>query len=258
MRADAVAFRHELSRRAVEAALPVAVRMQVQRAGARRAARRAGPRSRAGRPPRRGGRDEAAVVAHAPAAARAASRLGAHAQEVALQEQALAHRHLLDPAEEAALWQERAMALFSLDRVPEALEAGRRPSRSTSGSATPGRWPRRWSRSRPVHWALVQPGGLAHAERARRGARARRDAPSTPTPWPTSGACRSASTGTRRRCRDGDGGRRHRAGGSVRRTGGAGPDRARRRAAEARRPRRRRRAVRRHRGGGRGVGPRVR
>src|SRR6185437_11477995 len=33
--------------------------------------------------------DEAAVIAHAPAAARAASRLGAHAQEVALQEHAV-------------------------------------------------------------------------------------------------------------------------------------------------------------------------
>ena len=65
------------------------------------------------------------MIAHAPAAARAASRLGAHAQEVALQEQALRHRHLLDPAEEAALWQEHAAALTTLGRIPEALEAGR-------------------------------------------------------------------------------------------------------------------------------------
>ena len=83
--------------------------------------------------------DEAVVVAHAPAAARAANRLGAHTQEVALLEQALRHRHLLDPAEEAALWQEQAMALFTLDRVPDALDAaGGRPG-CTRRSARPGR-----------------------------------------------------------------------------------------------------------------------
>jgi DNA-binding CsgD family transcriptional regulator len=167
VRDNTVAFRHELSRRAVEAALPVAVRM---RCNARiLAALLAVPDPDLARVVHHAvaAGDEAAVVAHAPAAARAASRLGAHAQEVALQEQALAHRHLLDPAEEAALWQERAMALFSLDRVPEALEAGRRSVALYERLGAPGPVAEVLVTLALGHWALVQmPECLASAERA--------------------------------------------------------------------------------------------
>ena len=200
MRAGTVAFRHELARRAVEAALPVAVRMQYN---ARVLA------ALLGRPDRDLARvvhhavaagDEAAVVAHAPAAARTANRLGAHTQEVALLEQALRHRHLLDPAEEAALWQEQAMALFTLDRVPDALDAGRRAAGLYEGLGASGPLAEVLITLALAHWALVQPReALATAERAVHVLEPRRrTAVSTPTRWPTSPACRPTSTGRTR------------------------------------------------------------
>ena len=168
VRANAVAFRHELSRRAVEAALPVAVRM---RCNARvlaalvdepdpdlvRVVHHAGAAG-----------DEAAVVAHAPAAARAANRLGAHAQEVALQEQALHHRSLLDPAEEAA---RRAGAGDGVVHPrSRARGAGRRPTGGravTSELDAPGPLAEVLVTLALGHWALVQmPECLATAERA--------------------------------------------------------------------------------------------
>jgi DNA-binding CsgD family transcriptional regulator/tetratricopeptide (TPR) repeat protein len=167
MQAGTVAFRHELARHAVEAALPVAVRMQYN---ARVLAALLGRSDRdlarvvhhavaAG--------DEAAVVGHAPAAARTANRLGAHTQEVALLEQALRHRHLLDPAEEAALWQEQAMALFTLDRVPDALDAGRRAAGLYEALGASGPLSEVLITLALAHWALVQPReALATAERA--------------------------------------------------------------------------------------------
>ena len=167
VRANAVAFRHELSRRAVEAALPVAVRMQCNARILAALLDEPDPDLTRVVHHAVAAGDEAAVVAHAPAAARAASRLGAHAQEVALQEQALAHRHLLDPAEEAALWQERAMALFTLDRVPEALDAGRRAVALYERLGTPGPLAEVLVTLALGHWALVQmPESLATAERA--------------------------------------------------------------------------------------------
>ena len=182
-----MAFRHELARRAVEAALPVAVRMQYNARVL--AALLAGPDPDLARVVHHAvaAGDEAAVVAHAPAAARTASRLGAHTQEVALQEQALRHRHLLDPAEEAALWQEQAMALFTLDRVPDALDAGRRAVRLYEGlgasgplaevliglALCTGRW---CSRGRPSPRPNGRSGCSSPAATA----------VSTPTRWPTS------------------------------------------------------------------------
>lgn len=167
MRENAVAFRHELSRHAVESTLPVTVRM---RCNARvLAALLDGPEPDPTRVVHHAAAagDEAAVVAHAPVAARAASRVGAHAQEVALQEQALRHRHLLDPADEAALWQERAMALFTLDRVPEALDAGRRAAALYERLGESGRLAEVLVTLALAHWALVDmPQCLAIAERA--------------------------------------------------------------------------------------------
>jgi len=167
LRTHAVGFRHELSRRAVESALPAAVRMQCN---ARMLAvlltepdpdltRLVHHAVAAG--------DEAAVIAHAPAAARAASRLGAHAQEVALQEQALRHRHLLAPGEEAALSQEHAAALTTLGRIPEALQAGRHAVRLGEDRGEPGPLAAALTALALVYWAMAQPQEcLANAERA--------------------------------------------------------------------------------------------
>ena len=164
---ETVAFRHELSRRAVEAALPFGERM---RANARvLAALLTAPDPDLTRVVHHAvaAGDEAAVVAPAPAAARAASRLGAHAQEVALLEQALAHRHLLDPAEEAALRQEQAMALFTLGHVTGALDAGRRAVALYEGLGASGPLAEVLVTVALAHWALIDmPASLATAERA--------------------------------------------------------------------------------------------
>ena len=162
-----VAFRHELARRAVEAALPVAVR--IQHNARVLAALLAEPDPDLARVVHHAAAagDEAVVAAHAPAAARIASRLGAHTQEVALREQALRHRHLLDPAVEASLWQQQAMALFTLDRVPDAVEAGRRAVRLHEERGASGPLGEVLITLALSHWALVQPReALATAERA--------------------------------------------------------------------------------------------
>ena len=167
MRGGTLAFRHELARRAVEAALPVAVRMEHNARVL--AALLAGPDPDLARVVHHAGAagDEAVVAAHAPAAARVASRLGAHTQEVALREQALRYRHLLDPAVEASLWQQQAMALFTLDRVPDALDAGRRAVRLHETRGASGPLAEVLITVALALWALVQPGeALATAERA--------------------------------------------------------------------------------------------
>ena len=162
-----MAFRHELARRAVEAALPVAVRMQHNaRVLAALLAEPDPDLARVVHHAAAAG-DEAVVAAHAPAAARVAGRLGAHTQEVALREQALRHRHLLDPAVEASLWQQQALALFTLDRVPDALEAGRRAVRLHEERGASGPLAEVLITLALAHWALVQPReALATAERA--------------------------------------------------------------------------------------------
>jgi tetratricopeptide (TPR) repeat protein len=167
LRAHAVGFRHELSRRAVESALPAAVRMQCN--ARMLAVLLAEPHPDLTRLVHHAvaAGDEAPVIAHAPAAARAASRLGAHAQEVALQEQALRHRQLLDPGEEAALWQQHAAALTTLGRIPEALEAGRHAVRLSEYRGEPGPLAAALTTLALVYWAIALPREcLANAERA--------------------------------------------------------------------------------------------
>ena len=167
VRPDAVAFRHELSRRAVEAALPAGVRMQHHARVL--AALRTDPDPDLARVVHHAvaAGDDAAVAAVAPPAARAAHRLGAHAQEVALIEQALRHRGLLDPAEEAALCRERAAALFTLDRMSEALDAGREAVALSERDGEPGPLAEALVALALVEWALVRPQeSLATVERA--------------------------------------------------------------------------------------------
>ena len=152
-----LAFRHELSRHAVEAAMPVAVRMhangrvlaallagpdpdlaRVVHHAVGRGRRGGGGRPRSGRRPRRG-------PARCPRPGGGAAGTGP------------APRHLLDPAEEAALWQEHAATLFSLDRMPEALDAGRRAVRLGERLGEPGPLAEALIGLALVYWALAQP-----------------------------------------------------------------------------------------------------
>jgi DNA-binding CsgD family transcriptional regulator len=121
---DAVTFRHEIARRAVEAALPVTARMALHERVL--AVLRADDRSDDRSDPARvvhhavAAGDDATVVAAAPEAARQACAAGAQRQGAALYEQALARPALLAPKVRAEVLEAYAMALYYADRRPEA------------------------------------------------------------------------------------------------------------------------------------------
>jgi DNA-binding CsgD family transcriptional regulator/tetratricopeptide (TPR) repeat protein len=101
--------------------------------------------------------DDAAVVAHAPVAAQQARRAGAHAQEVRLYEHVLSRRRLLAPIDQAAMWQASASALFTLDRMPEALEAGTAAVRIREELGERAALGEALIALAPVYWGLTQP-----------------------------------------------------------------------------------------------------
>ena len=125
VRPGAVAFRHELARRAVVESLPVTVRLERNARVA--AALLAGPAPDLARVLHHTveAGDDAAVVRHGPTVAREASRAGAHRQAVAAYEQVLARSVLLDPVEHAALLDAYAWSLYNINRLHDAAAAAR-------------------------------------------------------------------------------------------------------------------------------------
>jgi DNA-binding CsgD family transcriptional regulator/tetratricopeptide (TPR) repeat protein len=125
VRPDAVAFRHELARRAVAESLPVTTRLELNaRVGA---ALLAGPTPDLARVLHHAveSGDDASVVRYGPAAAREASRAGAHRQAVGAYEQVLSREALLPPAERAALLDAHAWSLYNVNRLHDAADAAR-------------------------------------------------------------------------------------------------------------------------------------
>ena len=123
VRADAVAFRHELARRAVEGALPRTVRLQLNaRVLAALLSVERPDLSRVVHHAVEAGDDEA-VVAHGPHAAREASRAGAHRQAVDVYEQVLARRRLLPAARCATLLDAYTWSLHNMHSTRQAVEA---------------------------------------------------------------------------------------------------------------------------------------
>jgi DNA-binding CsgD family transcriptional regulator/tetratricopeptide (TPR) repeat protein len=121
VRPDAVAFRHELARRAVEGSLPVTVGMRLnERVLSALLAQDDPDLARVVHHAVQAG-DDAAVVAHAPEAARRACRAGAQGQGAALYGHALRRRKLLGPPDEAALSEAYAWALYNSERPDEAV-----------------------------------------------------------------------------------------------------------------------------------------
>jgi len=123
VRGDVVGFRHELARLAVVESLPVSVRLELN-ADVLRALLASSDRDpfrvlhhavEAG--------DDAAVVAHGPAAAREARRVGAHRQAAACYAQVLARGHLLTIAQRARLGEAYAWALSSSNQLHAAAVA---------------------------------------------------------------------------------------------------------------------------------------
>ncbi|MHC1558775.1 ATP-binding protein [Actinomycetospora sp. C-140] len=119
-----VSFRHELARRAVESALTTTARM------GRHARVLAALGARDDVDPARlvhhavGAGDDAAVVAHGPEAARRAYRAGALAQEIALYGHVLERRHLVAPADRAAMLTACAASHFTRNQLTLALVTG--------------------------------------------------------------------------------------------------------------------------------------
>jgi AAA ATPase domain len=119
----AVAFRHELGRRAVEGSLPVTERMRLNaRVLAALLAQDEPDLARVVHHAVQAG-DDAAVVAHAPEAARQACLAGAQSQGAALYEQALLHPELLAAEDRATIAESYAWVLFSSDRRSDAVRA---------------------------------------------------------------------------------------------------------------------------------------
>lgn len=128
LRADdeVVAFRHEIARRAIADTVPEHRLADVHRralsvleeAGCTDHARLAHHADGAG--------DSALVLVHAPLAARAAARLGAHRQAVEHDERAVRHADGAGPRRQAELLVQLLDELGVTDRWSEALEAGER------------------------------------------------------------------------------------------------------------------------------------
>ena len=122
---DGLAFRHELARRSVEAALPALRRRLLNRAVV--TALRARPHHDPDRLVHHAleADDGGTVAEFAPAAGREAARLGAHRQALAHFE--VAHRHvaLLDPPERARLLDDYAWELYNARRFGEAVDRAR-------------------------------------------------------------------------------------------------------------------------------------
>ena len=125
VRDGVLAFRHELARQAVEESLPGARRIHLNRAvlAALRAARdpdRARILHHADRC-----RDVDAVLAHGPAAARAAAAAGAHQQALAYWEQVRPAADRLTETDRAALFEELAWEYYFANRFADAVAAAR-------------------------------------------------------------------------------------------------------------------------------------
>jgi DNA-binding CsgD family transcriptional regulator len=120
-----VTFRHELARAAVEEALSPTRRLALHRAvllaltdtarGTTDLARLAHHAEQAG--------DAEAVLRHAPAAAREATRLGAHREAAAQYDRALRFAEDLPPEERATLLERRSDALYLTDDQVAAIDA---------------------------------------------------------------------------------------------------------------------------------------
>jgi len=123
IRDDVVAFRHELARRAVVESLPASVRLELN-ADVLRALL-----TRSDRDPFRclhhavEAGDDGAVITHGAAAAREATRVGAHQQAAACYTQVLARGHWLTTAQRAALCETYAWALSNSNQLHFAAAA---------------------------------------------------------------------------------------------------------------------------------------
>jgi DNA-binding CsgD family transcriptional regulator len=120
-RGNAVGFRHEIARGAVEDALSPHRRVALHRAALAALSGRADPARLAHHA--EAAEQDAAVLEHAMAAGERAARLGAHREAAAQLARALRHAGAMAPAERAALLERRSYECYLTERIPEAIEA---------------------------------------------------------------------------------------------------------------------------------------
>ena len=135
MQRDRVSVRHELTRRAIADALPVARRLELnarvlaamEGLGIYDAGRLVHHASEAG--------DVDALVRYAPIAARDAATSGAHREAAAHYTLALAHEDRFTPAELADLFEECAVERYTIGAAADAVTAQRRTVDITPATA---------------------------------------------------------------------------------------------------------------------------
>jgi len=164
---DAVAFRHELARRAVEGSLPqtelielnarvLAVLLEQSEPDLARVVHHA---VQAG--------DDAAVLAYAPEAARRACAAGAQGQGAALYEQVLRRARLLAPEQRAEVGEAYAMTLFHANQRRSSVRAAEEAVRLREGRPDRAALGRALAMLALHQWADLQPtAALESAERA--------------------------------------------------------------------------------------------
>jgi hypothetical protein len=118
---DAVGFRHEIARAAIEEALPPDRHVALHRAALAALVGRGEPARLAHHAEAAG--DDVAVLEHATAAGERAARLGAHREAAAHFAAALGHAGGLGPAARAALLERRSQECFLSGMVQEAVDA---------------------------------------------------------------------------------------------------------------------------------------
>ena len=123
---EAVAFRHELARQAVEGALPGPRRQSLHNLVLNALVNR-GSESLLARIVHHAahGRNRAAVLKYAPIAARQASALAAHRESASHYQKALEHADALTPAERAELFEYRSYECYLTGQIEDALQARR-------------------------------------------------------------------------------------------------------------------------------------
>jgi DNA-binding CsgD family transcriptional regulator/tetratricopeptide (TPR) repeat protein len=167
VRGDVVAFRHELARRAVAESLPASVRLELNADVLR--ALLAGPDCDPFRVLHHAveAGDDAAVIRHGTAAAREATRVGAHRQAAACYAQVLARGHRLVTAERAALGEAYAWALSNSNQPHFAAAAAARAAELWQQDGNDLRLVRALITLARHQWLTERPvAALASAERA--------------------------------------------------------------------------------------------
>ncbi|MDT7581121.1 MAG: hypothetical protein QOK35_2385, partial [Pseudonocardiales bacterium] len=167
VRADALAFRHELARRAVEGATATTDRMAAHERVVR--ALTARPESDPARIVHHAVRagDDATVLARAPEAARRAAAAGAQGQAATLYEEALRRASLLPPEQRAALREAHAWTLFHCNRRRDAVRAADEAVALREGLGDPAALGRALATASLQQWTDLRiPAASTSAERA--------------------------------------------------------------------------------------------